>query len=65
MSEKEKIESYIATCKCCLLAQAMRECPLCRFNIGLAERIDLSLPQPISIPIGNIRQEIKELAMAE
>jgi|GEM_PF-3185574 hypothetical protein len=65
MSEKEKIESCIATCKCCLLAQAMRECPLCRFNIGLAERIDPSLPQPIFIPIGNIRQEIKELAMAE
>jgi len=69
MSEKEKIESYIATCKCCLLAQAMKECPLCRFNIGLAEQVDLSsaiaLPQPISIPIGNIRQEIKELAMAE
>ncbi len=48
MSEKEKIESYIATCKCCMLAQAMKNCPLCRFNIGLAEEIKLvdSIPLP-------------------
>jgi hypothetical protein len=39
MSEKEKIEFYIAMCKCCLLAQTMRNCPLCRFNIGLAEQV--------------------------
>jgi hypothetical protein len=41
MTENEKIESYIAMCKCCLLAQAMKSCPLCRFNIGLAERVKL------------------------
>jgi len=43
MTEKEKIESYIATCKCCLLAQAMRTCPFCRFNIGLAEQVDTAV----------------------
>jgi hypothetical protein len=49
MSEKEKIESYIAMCKCCLLAQEMRNCPLCRFNIGLAEQV--KLVDSISLPI--------------
>lgn len=37
MTEKEKLEAYIANCKCCMLAQAMKTCPLCRFNIGLVE----------------------------
>jgi hypothetical protein len=41
MSEEEKIEAYIAICKCCLLAQAMKSCPICRFNIGLAEEVKL------------------------
>lgn len=49
MNEQEEIESQIATCKCCLLAQAMKNCALCLFNIGLAERVDLNslifLPQ--------------------
>jgi hypothetical protein len=49
MTEKEKIESYIATCKCCLLAQAMKTCPLCRFNIGLAVQVEL--PETISLPV--------------
>lgn len=48
MNEQEKIEASIAICKCCLLAQAMKECPLCRFNIGLAEQI--TLPDSISLP---------------
>jgi hypothetical protein len=49
MSEKEKLESYIANCKCCLLAQAMRTCPTCRFSIGLAEQVKLvdAIPLPI------------------
>ena len=60
MSEKEKIDSYIATCKCCLLAQAMRNCQLCRFNIGLAERVTLveTMPFPIN-------EQIAIFAMAE
>jgi hypothetical protein len=41
MSEEEKVESYIANCKCCLLAQAMKTCSTCRFNIGLAEQVTL------------------------
>jgi hypothetical protein len=62
MSEKEKIESYIATCRCCLLAQAMKNCPLCRFNIGLAEEVNLvdSIPVPIQI-----QTQIAIFAMAE
>lgn len=49
MNEKEKIQSYIAMCKCCLLAQAMKECAMCRFNIGLAEEIKLE--HFITLPI--------------
>jgi hypothetical protein len=53
MNEKEKIEAYIATCKCCMLAQIMKNCPLCRFNIGLAEEVNLvdSIPVPIQTQI--------------
>ena len=49
MSEKEKLESYIANCKCCLLAQAMRTCPTCQFNIGLAEPIKLDEAVPVQL----------------
>ena len=49
MTEKEKLESYIAMCKCCLLAQAMKSCPLCRFNIGLAEEAMLGDAIPVLI----------------
>jgi hypothetical protein len=55
MNDKEKIESYIAMCKCCLLAEAMKDCPLCRFNIGLAEQVKLAdfmpLPAQPQIPL--------------
>jgi hypothetical protein len=50
MNDKEKTEFYIAMCRCCLIAEAMKGCSLCRFNIGLAERdkpVDLI---PVSIP---------------
>jgi len=48
MNDEEKIEFYIALCKCCLLAQAMKNCPLCRFNIGLAWQIvPADTPAPI------------------
>jgi hypothetical protein len=48
MNDEEKIEFYIAICKCCLLSQAMRNCPLCRFNIGLAGQIaTVDLQPPI------------------
>ena len=35
---KEQREMYIATCHACLLAEYMKDCPRCRFNIGLAEK---------------------------
>ncbi len=51
MNEKEKKEFYIANCKCCLLAEAMKTCPVCRFNIGLAEKPKAEEAIPISLPI--------------
>lgn len=38
MNDKEKKEFYIANCKCCLLAEKMKDCKVCQFNIGLAEK---------------------------
>jgi hypothetical protein len=36
MSEKEERESmYKANCKACLIAEVMKTCNICRFNIGL------------------------------
>ena len=47
--EQEKIRSYIAMCKCCLLAEAMKDCAVCRFNIGL--RYKRQPLQAIPLPI--------------
>jgi len=44
MSEKEKKEFYVAMCKCCLIAQAMKTCSLCQFKIGLAEPVNTASP---------------------
>jgi hypothetical protein len=67
MNEKERIEAYIANCKCCLLAQVMKGCPLCRFNIGLAEQVNLgnviSLPQTLPIPMHELREHFEIFAM--
>lgn len=35
MSEFEKLEMFKAQCKICMLAEAMKDCPICKFNIGL------------------------------
>ena len=55
MNEKEKKDFYVAMCQCCLIAQAMKTCPLCRFNIGLAKEVKLvdsiPLPEPAQIAI--------------
>jgi len=53
MNDKEKMEFYIAMCKCCLLAEAMKDCQVCRFNIGLAGQVKLVDPilLPTQIPI--------------
>lgn len=50
MNEKEKTAFYIATCKCCLLAEAMKTCAVCRFNIGLAGQVKPAEPIPLRIP---------------
>ena len=51
MNEREKQEFYIANCKCCLLAEAMKRCHDCQFNIGLNEKLEATAPIPVSLPI--------------
>ena len=62
MNEKEKIEFYIAMCNCCVMSEAMKDCPLCNFNIGLAQKAQpvASTPVPVAIPV-----QIGVFAMAE
>ena len=38
MTTDEKTAMYIANCKCCLLAETMKDCKNCLFAIGLIER---------------------------
>lgn len=42
MNTKEH-NSDVATCRCCLLAETMRGCKACRFNVGLVAD---TTPQP-------------------
>jgi hypothetical protein len=51
MNEKEKKAFYIAMCKCCLIAEAMKTCPLCSFKIGLIEQEKSVDVQAITIPV--------------
>lgn len=53
MNEKEKKEFYIAMCRCCLIAQAMKTCPLCNFKVGLAEQMKPveASPSATSVPV--------------
>jgi hypothetical protein len=52
MTEKEEtVRAYIAMCKCCLLAKAMKDCPTCVFNIGLAHRVEFSELILVPIPV--------------
>jgi hypothetical protein len=50
MNEKEKREFYVATCRCCLIAEAMKGCRVCRFNVGLMDRLKAVEPIPVLIP---------------
>ena len=50
MNEKEKKEFYVSMCKCCLIAEAMKSCSVCRFNVGLAEQVQSIDAIPVSIP---------------
>jgi len=53
MTDDERIAAYIACCKTCLLAEAMKDCPLCKFQIELAEK------QPVKLEEANeaVRRE--------
>ena len=51
MNEKEQKEFYIAMCGCCLLAQTMKTCAGCRFNIGLPKPAQEMVAIPIPLPI--------------
>lgn len=50
MNEKEKKEFYVAMCRCCLIAEAMKGCGICPFNIGLVEQVQPVDAIPVSIP---------------
>ena len=60
MNEKEKLEFYAAMCKCCLIAQVMKNCPLCVFNVGLAEQV-----MPVDLMPLPIQAQIAVFAMPE
>ncbi len=60
MNEKEKKEFYIAMCGCCLLAQTMKTCAACRFNVGLQPQTQALIAIPIQIPI-----RVQTLVMTE
>jgi hypothetical protein len=46
-----------------MLAQAMKTCPICRFNIGLAEKVELTAPAiPLTLAIFNEKTAIFEMA---
>jgi hypothetical protein len=55
MNEKEKREFYVAMCRCCLIATAMKSCPACNFNVGLTEQMkpvdSVSTPISVQIPV--------------
>jgi hypothetical protein len=53
MNEKEKKDFYVAMCQCCLIAQAMKSCTICRFKIGLAEPVKPVEPMASPISVQN------------
>ena len=62
MNEKEKMDFYIAMCRCCLIAEAMKTCPLCRFQIGLKEQEKHFEGIPAALPVAG---EVTLFAMSE
>lgn len=45
-------EMKIANCKCCLLSQAMKDCKVCPFNIGLVyKQLETVKKQDIDYPV--------------
>ena len=55
MDEKEKTAAERAWCKCCLLADAMKVCKLCKFNHGLEERAEDQAKLATYIVAGEIK----------
>jgi hypothetical protein len=51
MTESEKQSMYKANCKACLLAQAMKVCHLCQFNIGLSSGMQETTVNPSSAEV--------------
>lgn len=46
MSDAERLAMWIAICKTCLLAEVMKDCAHCQFNVGLLEREE---DEPVAI----------------
>jgi hypothetical protein len=57
MNEKEKKEFYVAMCRCCLIAEAMKGCALCCFSIGLAEQVERVEVDLIPVSIATTQAE--------
>jgi hypothetical protein len=49
-SPQKMLEIYIGTCHTCTIAQCMRDCPQCRFKVGLNTK-------PVHLPVSSITQE--------
>jgi len=60
MNEKEKADFYIAMCKCCLVAKAMKTCSVCRFSTGLTEQV-----KPLSSETSTVLLPTAIFVMAE
>jgi hypothetical protein len=60
MNEKEKQEFYVAMCICCLIAQSMKDCSMCRFNLGLDEQVKPTNLIPVLIPTQVIALTLSE-----
>lgn len=41
MTEKETLDMYVANCQICTLANAMKNCPICKFNVGLKIKLEV------------------------
>lgn len=41
----ECLTMWIANCKICTLAEAMKDCPLCQFRVGLLEKQPVKLEE--------------------
>lgn len=38
MLDEDEIKMYVANCEICTLAEAMKDCPICKFRVGLKEK---------------------------